>query len=97
MDKEKIIKLANLSRIRLGDGDAEKLSNEFDKILAYVSEVKGAVKKSAKREKRSADEFLPRNVLRSDGPPHEKGIFTEALLGQAPSREKNYIKVKKIL
>ena len=38
-----------------------------------------------------------RNVMREDANPHESGIYTEKMLEQAPAREGNYIKVKKIL
>lgn len=97
MDKQGILKLARLARIELNERDAEKLSDEFDKILSYVGEVKEAGKKFAKSETKNSEDFIPRNVLRSDESPHEGGIYTEAILNQAPSREKNYIKVKKIL
>ena len=97
MDKQGILKLANLSRIDLSETEAGKFSNEFDKILEYVGEVKIAVKTSAKLETGNKERFIPRNVFRSDEKPHKKGIYTEAILEQAPAREKNYIKVKKIL
>jgi hypothetical protein len=35
--------------------------------------------------------------MREDGEPHESGIYTQKILEQAPAREKDYIKVKKIL
>ena len=94
MDKEKVLNLAKLSRIKIDNMEAESLSKEFDAILNYVGEVKGV---SANSSQLSADSFLIRNVMREDGEGHESGIYTEKILGQAPSREKNYIKVKKIL
>lgn len=90
MDKDKVLNLTKLSRIKIDDAEAEKLSYEFDSILNYVSEVRG-VGKSVQ------EEFPVRNVMREDGEPHESGIYTEKILEQAPSHEKNYIKVKKIL
>lgn len=97
MDKQGILKLAHLARIGLGEDDAERLSNEFDEILNYVGEVKKVAKTSVKLGSRNKDNFIPRTIFRSDEKPHEKGIYTEAILKQAPAREKNYIKVKKIL
>ena len=37
------------------------------------------------------------NVMREDKDPHEAGLYTEKILEQAPAREGDYIKVKKIL
>ncbi len=37
------------------------------------------------------------NVMREDTNPHESGKFSEAILKNAPSREENYLKVKKIM
>lgn len=93
MNKDEVLKLAKLARIGMGDEEAEKLSREFDSILGYVSEVK-SVQPSSQAE----DGELPvRNIFREDGEPHESGIYTEKILSQTPSREGNYLKVKKIL
>ncbi len=97
MDKEGILRLAQLARIEIKEHDAEKLSGEFENILNYVGEVKAAAAKSKRSEKKNAKDFIPKNVLRPDEEAHEGGIYTEAVLEQAPVREKNYIKVKKIL
>ncbi|MEK7176028.1 MAG: Asp-tRNA(Asn)/Glu-tRNA(Gln) amidotransferase subunit GatC [Patescibacteria group bacterium] len=95
MDREKVLNLAKLARIEMGNEEAEKLSHEFDAILDYVGEVKkiGKFNKSDKLNK----EFAVRNVMREDTEGHEPGIYTEKILNKAPSREGNYIKVKKIL
>jgi len=93
MDREKVLNLAKLARIELKDEEAENLSHEFDTILKYVSEV------------RSLKILLPpdsqgktlRNIMREDDSPHESGIYTEKILEQAPMREGDYFKVKKIL
>ncbi|MDO8424248.1 MAG: Asp-tRNA(Asn)/Glu-tRNA(Gln) amidotransferase subunit GatC [bacterium] len=93
MDKEKVLDLAKLARIEIGEDEAEKLSREFDAILGYVGEIK-SVNRSLSDEK---EEFPVRNVMREDGAGHEPGLYTEKLLSQAPEREGGYIKVKKIL
>ena len=93
MDKEKVLSLAKLARIEIGNEEAENLSHEFDAILNYVGEVK-EVGNLGKFDK---EEFSIHNVLREDTNPHEPGIYTEKLLSQAPAREGDYIKVKKIL
>ena len=38
-----------------------------------------------------------RNVMREDGPAHETGAYSEALLKEAPAREGDAVRVKKIL
>lgn len=88
-----IEKLAELARIRVPDAEKEALIKEIDAILAYVEQVRQAA-----GDKEKSDELgAVRNVLREDAEPHESGIFTEAILREAPSRQDNYIKVKKIL
>ena len=87
--------LAKLARIEMGEAEAEKLSKEFDAILGYVGEVKGITQ--ASNQELEASSFSIRNVMREDGEPHESGVYTEKILSQAPAREGDYLKVKKIL
>lgn len=94
MDKEKVLALAKLSRIDISDSEAESLSHEFESILNYVGEVKSIKANSLEL---SADSFSIRNVMREDNAGHESGIYTEKILNEAPSREGDFIKVKKIL
>lgn len=96
MDKEKVLNLAKLARIELKDEEAESLSREFGEILNYVGEVKQADKLEGLSLDKKESHHLT-NVLREDTDPHETGIYTEAILEQAPMREGKYIKVKKIL
>lgn len=93
MDREKVLHLAKLARIDVSETEAENLSHEFESILGYVGEVKEASKETSAQDRG----FLVKNVLREDAEPHESGIYTEKLLEQAPQREGDYIKVKKIL
>ncbi|OHA89273.1 MAG: hypothetical protein A3C70_00140 [Candidatus Zambryskibacteria bacterium RIFCSPHIGHO2_02_FULL_43_14] len=95
MDAKKVLDLAKLARIEIGYEEAESLSHEFDAILGYVGEVKGVSK--ADNLKLKADSFPIRNIMRNDKDPHETSFYTENILGQAPAREGNYIRVKKIL
>ncbi|MEX2013627.1 MAG: Asp-tRNA(Asn)/Glu-tRNA(Gln) amidotransferase subunit GatC [Parcubacteria group bacterium] len=96
MDKDKVLNLAKLARIELGDKEAENLTREFAAVLDYVGEVK-EVDKFDKSEKFNKEEFPVRNVMREDAEPHESGLYTKKILEQAPAREGGYIKVKKIL
>ena len=88
-----MLNLAKLSRIELSDEEAENLSHEFDAILNYV----GEVKEVTNDQRPTTNNNVIRNVMRGDANPHRSGIYTEKLLKQAPAREGDYIKVKKIL
>ena len=90
---KEIEKLAALSRIKLGDDEKEGLRKDIDAILGYVGEIQ-KVSSVTGLEKKAG---TLRNVMREDTSPHESGIFTEDIIKQAPAREGNYVKVKKIL
>lgn len=92
--KEDIEKLAALARIRLSEGEAEKLRGDVEAILGYVSQVQGISGETAPLGK---SDLAVSTVMRGDGEPHESGIYTEMLVSSAPRREGGYIKVKKIL
>ena len=83
--------LAELARIGMTEKEKRELQKDLERILEYVSVI----------QKVSADieMVLPehRNVMREDGIPHEPGIYSEAILSQAPDRKENYIRVKKVL
>ncbi len=96
MDREKVLNLAKLARIRLSEEEAENLSHEFEAILNYVGEVRGAIKVGDINKPASAN-YPVRNVMREDDEGHEPGLYTEKLLAEAPATERNYFKVKKIL
>ncbi|MDP3763117.1 MAG: Asp-tRNA(Asn)/Glu-tRNA(Gln) amidotransferase subunit GatC [bacterium] len=97
MDREKVLNLAKLARIEIGNEEAESLSHEFDAILSYVGEIKNAGFKIKDSGFMNKDKFAVCNVMREDSKPHEAGIYTKKILEQAPAREGDYIKVKKIL
>lgn len=96
MDKERVLNFAKLARIELQNDEAESLSNEFETILNYVKDVKkvDTTNVESKDNKNKAHLY---NVLREDKSPHESGFYTKEILEQAPAREGDYIKVKKIL
>lgn len=91
---EEIENLAALSRIELTPEEKERMQGEFDAILGYVASL---AEVSATFAKGTRSIVATMNVMREDVSPHESGIYTSALIGAAPRREGNYIKVKKIL
>ena len=89
---EEVQKLATLSRIELSDDEKRTFSGEIDAILQYVSQIQNLSALPGERTLPSV-----RNVVRADEDAHESGLFTEAILGGAPEREGDHIKVKRIL
>ena len=86
-----IYHLADLARIKLEEDEAEHITTEIDSILGYVGQIQN-----------SGGDMRPdvptlHNVMRDDVVTNEKGQYTEALLHNAPLREGDYLKVKKIL
>jgi len=89
-----VTKLAALSRLALSEGEVEKLQGDITSILAYVD----AIQKVPLPETVVPSPHLElENVMREDGEPHAAGAYTEKLLVQAPRREGDYLKVKKII
>lgn len=97
MDKDKVMDLAKLARIEIDNEEVENLSHEFEDILNYVGEVRRAGIRNKELRIGEREKFPLRNVLRADAEPHESGIYTQKLLAQAPAREGDYIKVRRIL
>ncbi|MBI4121229.1 MAG: Asp-tRNA(Asn)/Glu-tRNA(Gln) amidotransferase subunit GatC [Parcubacteria group bacterium] len=93
MDQKELKHLAELARIRISDEKLEALRGDCDVILKYVSQIKGVEGGAQTME----DLGLVHNVMREDGEPHESGIYSEELLREAPEREGQFVKVKKIL
>jgi aspartyl-tRNA(Asn)/glutamyl-tRNA(Gln) amidotransferase subunit C len=91
VNKEEIKNLASLARMELGDEEAESLTLELDSILDYVGQIKESITDDI-----SVVPVL-RNVMRDDVPKNADREYTEDILNNAPAREGNFLKVKKIL
>lgn len=90
---EEVKKLAALARIRIGEGELEKFTSEFDAILAYVGQLETLdLPKDLAGEKPAL-----RNVMREDGEPHATGAYTEKLAAQFSAREGDALSVKQII
>lgn len=87
-------KLADLSRLSLTEAEIEKMRGEIDSIISYINVIQ---KVELPEVPEGTVYFESINVTREDGSPHETGVYTEALLAQSPRRDKNFLKVKKIL
>jgi aspartyl-tRNA(Asn)/glutamyl-tRNA(Gln) amidotransferase subunit C len=88
-----IERLALLARIRLTPTEKEKLQKEFGDILDYIAQLKNADIRGAEEEIGGTN---LKNIVREDNNANEPGQFSEKLLKEASSTERNYIKVKHI-
>ncbi len=91
ISKEDIKNLANLARIGVTEDEIEKMASEVDSILGYV----GVVQSFSGAEEREISNL--RNVMRDDVVTNAPDEYKEKILKNAPSREGDYLKVKKIL
>lgn len=93
MNKEEILKLAELARLNITDIEAEGYKKDFEGILDYIDSIKSV-------EIELADHYetnLTRNTMRSDDDVYAAGEFSDVLLAEAPDVEGDYFKVKKVL
>lgn len=88
-----IEKLAELARISIPEVEKEGLVKEIDSILTYVEQIKTASQNVVNEQSVGSVS----NVMREDDGSHESGLYTEKILKEAPRREGDYFKVKKIL
>ena len=73
--REEIIKLANLSRLKLSDEEIAHMQRDMGSILAYVDKLKEA--KIAENDPLMS---VNKNVLREDTNAHTGGIYTKKLI-----------------
>lgn len=94
IDKEKVKHLAYLARLQLEEEEIEDLTKDINKILVYVEKI---------NELKFLDNFEPlTNIVdslpyRSDVIDNEAETNKEEIIAGFPEREKDYLKVPKIL
>ena len=86
-----IKKLALLARIQVPDEELEAVAKDMDSILGYIDQIQ----KVSVDSERTIPILI--NRVREDEVTTENGSYTETLLSQAPGRDGNFVKVKKIL
>lgn len=89
---QEIEHLAHLSRLSLTDTEKEDLAQDLETILSYVGSIQ-VIDVIRDHEHPSP----VRNCLREDENPHEPGTFSQDILDNAPDRDGDYIRVKKVL
>ncbi len=93
MEKEDIVHLAKLSRIRISDSEAEALREDIESVLAYVSEI-DAITADTGITKTVGSVY---NVFRQDIVTNEADSYTQAILQEAPNVKGRHLLVKKII
>jgi len=86
--------LATLARMDVSDAELAKLEQELPAILSFVETIQAASAGSSGEPKKAS---TLRNVMREDTEPHEGGIYTEKLLGQAPATKDGKLVVKQVI
>ena len=88
---EDIKNLASLARIEINEDEVGKMTSEIDSIFGYINTIKDA--------KVAEEKVAPklRNIMRDDVVTNKPNEYKEKILKNAPKKEGNYLKVKKIL
>lgn len=88
-----VLKLARLSKLKLKDAQIEQFTDELNAIVKYVEQIDSTDTSGLE----PTDQVTGlKNVMRPDKI-FDYSETTEGLLKNAPSTEKNYIKVKRVL
>ncbi|MGI9118197.1 MAG: Asp-tRNA(Asn)/Glu-tRNA(Gln) amidotransferase subunit GatC [Minisyncoccia bacterium] len=85
--------LAGLARMDMDETELMSVGKDMEVVLAYVDQIREVAKNLD--EKGEISDVV--NVMRSDGNPTAEGVYTEAVLENAPYRDGQFVKVKKIL
>ncbi|MDD4358285.1 MAG: Asp-tRNA(Asn)/Glu-tRNA(Gln) amidotransferase subunit GatC [Candidatus Pacebacteria bacterium] len=88
IDKNEVLKIMNLSRLKIEDSKIDKFQKDFSEILNYVSELKEADTENIPEMSHSID---VKNVEREDLACEYNGI------NLIPKEKQGYLVVKKIL
>ena len=91
--RDDVLKLARLSKIKLADGEVDKFVVELGEIVKYVEQINSVDNEGLE----PTDQVTGlKNIMRLDEV-HDYQQTTDELLKNAPDREKNLIKVKRVL
>lgn len=93
MEKEDILHLGNLARIKISDDEAEALRGDITAVLEYVSVVNDIAAEADLTKEVGA----VYNVFREDKVTVAPGAHTDDLLAEAPATKGRFLSVKKIL
>lgn len=90
MQIQDVYNLANLAKLKLKEGEAEKLLKDMEGILDYVKQIESVEVPDFKVE------YTQRNIWREDTP--EEGKYSvDPIIQQFPDSKDGFLKVNKIL
>lgn len=93
MTNDEIKTLADLSKLHINESELDSLRSDFDGILNYIDVIQAV----DVEQKTHYTTNLTKNMMREDDDVYEAGEFSEAILENAPHREGDSFKVKKVL
>ncbi len=94
ISKEEVLKIAKLARLELTEIEVEKMQKDLSSVLDYFDILKNAPK--LKKQKEVKDKHQ-NNSLRMDEVITMPASLANNLIGLAPDKKEDYIKVKSIL
>jgi aspartyl-tRNA(Asn)/glutamyl-tRNA(Gln) amidotransferase subunit C len=97
MNKEELVHLGELARIRLDDRELSALEQELSAIVDYVGQVNAVVSTADTTAPSEPTVGALYNVLRPDVVTNEPGEYTETLLREMPRTDGQFMKVPKII
>ncbi len=89
---DQIKKVANMSRLRIDEGELAGFAADFDAIINYIDQIS-----SVDVGDISSFQSRTKNVMREDDNAYEVGEFSDDILANAPDTKDGYIKVNKVL
>ena len=95
MDTEEIRKLSALARLAVTDDELKGLSKDLNSILEYVSAIRSVSTEFP--DQVTGDARGRVNIFRDYRDREESALYTEALLEEVPERDRDWVKVKKII
>jgi aspartyl-tRNA(Asn)/glutamyl-tRNA(Gln) amidotransferase subunit C len=93
LSREDVLKLAQLSRLKLSEEEVEKFREELSSILDYVETLNSVDTEGLEPTYQVTG---LKNVMRADEP-KDYGYKTEDLLKNAPAVKDNHFKVRRVL
>jgi len=93
LSRDDVLKLAKLSKLRLSEQEIEKFQSELSEILEYVEKL-NSVDTTGLEPTYQVTGL--RNVMRADEI-KDYGVSPEQLLANAPDKQDNQFKVRRVL
>jgi aspartyl-tRNA(Asn)/glutamyl-tRNA(Gln) amidotransferase subunit C len=91
LTKQDIERLAELARIEISEAEKTSLLDDMNAIVGYISEIESVSVDVVNSPDTNS------NITRSDEVTNAPGMYSDAILDNAPKRNKQYIEVRQVL